>query len=167
MIHFQMTGGFIVLLDDDDRRFLDFKWCALRSKHTAYASRLVRQPDGSRKGLLLHREILGLKKGDPIVDHINGNGLDCRRENLRLSSNAVNGRNVEGARSNNTTSPYLGVTFDRSSRKFRARITVNGEARYLGLFPTAEEANKARLLAERSLWGIEPRRLQAWRELGK
>ena len=73
------------------------------------------------------------------VDHINGNGLDNRRSNLRPASRSQNGAN-RGAPSNNT-SGFKGVT--RFRLKWMAKIQVHGRTIHLGLFATPQEAARA------------------------
>jgi hypothetical protein len=142
-----LTQGHVAMIDDEDAHLANQKWFAsVRGGGRVYAF------DGKE---YLHRKVLGLKRGGPLVDHINGDGLDCRRENLRVATHKINGRNVAGRQTNNK-SGFLGVHRDGS--KFEARIWIDGKSRYLGRFSTVEEANDARLAAESNLWGIQPRR---------
>ena len=120
--------------------------------------------DGKRTVVFLHREILGLGKMNPYVDHIDGDGLNCRRENLRVVTQECNTRNVFKARKTNLHSPYLGVGWHKKS--WRARIYHDGRLIQIGMFSCIEAANRARLKVERDLCGIQPRRLQAFIEAG-
>jgi hypothetical protein len=90
----------------------------------------------------MHRVVLGLGPGDPGVDHVNGNGLDNQRTNLRLASAVQNGGNRRKT-SKPTTSRFKGVTWDKARRHWRAEIKVNGKNHYLGYFDTEEEAASA------------------------
>lgn len=84
------------------------------------------------------------------VDHINGDRLDNRFENLRLVSRQDNLRN-QGLRSDNTTG-HMGVSYDKSRKQFHAYIGVGkGERRSLGYHTTLEKAVEIRNLAEREL----------------
>ena len=76
---------------------------------------------------------------DDIVDHINQDPLDNRRQNLRLATRSQNAANL-GPYANNT-SGYKGVDFNRG--KWRARITQDGVRYFLGTFDTAEDAARA------------------------
>ena len=101
------------------------------------------QVEGKRMEVKLHRFIMDCPP-DLQVDHINRNGLDNRKSNLRLVTLAENVQN-QGVRRNAST-PYRGVSFD--GRKYRARVSVRkGHRQYervwLGSFDTAEEANEA------------------------
>jgi len=83
----------------------------------------------------MHRMIL---VGCACVDHINRNGLDNRRSNLREASKAGNCQNV-GIRADNKTG-FRGVSFDTESQKYAAAIGHHGKVKRLGRFNTPEEA---------------------------
>lgn len=91
--------------------------------------------------LYLHRVIMAAPEG-MHVDHINGNGLDCRRANMRLATNTENRHNM---RAQGGVSRYKGVAFNRinANRKWEAYIWVNNKKRGLGNYPTEEEAARA------------------------
>src|SRR5690606_1175342 len=98
-----LTKGMFTLIDDADCERVNLhKWRAHRSRNTWYA---VRNGPG-RKMIFLHRFISDAPEG-LIVDHVNGDGLDNRRENLRLCTHAENARNRQTNRNN--TSGYKGV----------------------------------------------------------
>jgi len=97
----------------------------------------------------MHRIIAGANHKDEIVDHINGNTLDNRRSNLRICSNAENGRN-RGKNSNNS-SGFKGVFLKRD--KWAAQIKHNGKSIHLGTFKTPEEAHLAYQRAANKLHG--------------
>lgn len=85
----QLSQGKVSLVGDSDFEwFNQWKWTAMKRGNTWYAVR------GGFLGpkILMHREIMNAPK-DMQVDHINGDGLDNRRENLRVCTNAENGRN--------------------------------------------------------------------------
>lgn len=77
-----------------------------------------------------------------IVDHINHDTLDNRRDNLRIVTHAGNQQNQIKAQRNNKTSGVLGVTWNKINKKWRARIGFNGKQNYLGSFNTIEEAEQ-------------------------
>ena len=97
-----------------------------------------------RRNYTLHSLIINAPKGF-VIDHINRNKLDARRENLRVVSHTVNSYN-QGNQSNNT-SGYKGVCFDKSRNKYLASIIVEGKFINLGRFNTALEAYKEYLKA--------------------
>lgn len=85
------------------------------------------------------------------IDHINGNGLDNRIDNLRLATPGQNGAN-RGAQSNNSTG-LKGVGFHKASGKYRAFLTLNGRSKHLGLYETPELAHEAYKAAAREAFG--------------
>lgn len=154
--------GIFAFVSREDIHLAKMKW---HSKHypkwgLIYALRMKYDKDG-RHNQLLHRVVMGVSESKlPKVDHINGNGLDCRRCNLRLASSEMNGRNVVGPGKRNT-SGYLGVSFVEAKQKWCAQMRWDKKNHHLGYFETAEEANQARLEAEQKIWGIHPRRRAA------
>jgi hypothetical protein len=95
--------------------------------------------------IFMHREILGLKKGDGLEgDHIKpGNPLDNRRANLRVVTRAQGAQNRRANRTagrRRRTSRHRGVCFDRQTRRWRARVFVNGQNHCLGRFDEEKEA---------------------------
>lgn len=94
----------------------------------------------------MHHCILGKPVNRKLViDHVNRNGLDNRRENLRIVSNRINLLNREFP---NKKSKYIGVSFDEKRKnKWRAAIFRDGKNKTLGRFATEEEAARAYILA--------------------
>lgn len=90
--------------------------------------------------ILLHRLLLGTPP-NMLTDHINMNTLDNRRANLRICNDNENVRNREKPITNK--SGYKGVYWNRQSRKWDARISVNNKNIYLGLFADVKEGAKA------------------------
>lgn len=159
-----LTQGRVAVLDWQDRALAKHTWYAYQAKTGVwYALRRTSLAEGC-KTFLLHREVLGFCSDDPMVDHIDGDGLNCRRSNLRESDNVRNARNRSGAQKNNHSSGVLGVDWSASSKKWRVRIRVPGRRVHVGYFSDLSGANRARLDAERRLWGVEPRRAAAHQE---
>jgi len=158
MIEIQLASGHTALISEQDSHLASYKWFLQRRALNFYAARFVRV-DGKNQMLLLHRAVLGLTKGGPSVDHINGNGLDNTRENLRACTQKTNSRNV-GLPKHNTTG-YLGVTKIAKTGRYTAQIWNGSKPLYLGSFASAEEANRRRLEVEREMWGVQPRRADA------
>jgi hypothetical protein len=101
---------------------------------------VVRYEGGTRcktpiKAYLLHRVIVGAQPGQ-IVDHINGDKLDNRRENLRICSHAENMRNRRKHKNNTTGYPNV----ERRGGKYLARVRVNGKTHKKCGFDTPEAA---------------------------
>lgn len=120
--------------------------------------------NGKRLNVYLHREVLGLAPGVGHaieIDHENGNKLDNRRSNLRLTTRATNGQNLKLYK--NTTSGFRGVDWYDRKQQWRARIMVNGTVRTLGYFDTPEDASKAYGVAAATLQPYNARRDTAYR----
>jgi hypothetical protein len=75
------------------------------------------------------------------VDHINGNGLDCRRSNLRLVTHAQNLANRPGWKT--SSSKFKGVTFNKQRQLWQSKITVSAKTKHLGYFANEIDAAKA------------------------
>lgn len=120
-------------------------------RNRGYVARTIRDENGKRRQLHLHRFILGVDDAGVMVDHINGDPLDNRRENLRVCSNSENQRN-RGVSKNSSTG-YKGVCFHKQSGKYRAQIRHQGARHTIGQFPTPEEAAHAYNKASISLHG--------------
>lgn len=123
-----LTQGKWAVIDSDDVPLvLGPPWQAYQPsirEDRFYASA---RPPGPRTTLRrkMHRVIMGLERGDPrTVDHVNGDGLDNRRSNLRVASTSQNLMN-RGRQANNHSSAYKGVT-RTASGKWEAAIQVNG-----------------------------------------
>lgn len=158
-IEVNLTKGYVAVIDDEDAHLAALKWTASVAKNgRVYAYRTVRDGEGKQRNMRLHREVLGLKPGDPLVDHMDGDGLNCRRANLRAVTQSENRRNIAGPYATGS-SGFLGVY--RHGKGFRARLSVNGETKSFGTYATREAAHAARLAAEAAIWGIQPRRAEA------
>lgn len=84
------------------------------------------------------------------IDHVNGNRSDNRISNLRPCNQALNTQNIRTAHCDNSCG-LLGVEFIKDSGRYRARIMVNGKAKHLGCFTTAQEAHRAYLIAKANM----------------
>lgn len=139
-----------VLVDREDQHLLErFGWHLLSPKRRSpYAgSGKAKNHLGHR---LLHRAILDLPKSE-IVDHWNGNGLDCRRKNLRVCLQKQNARNRRSHRG--STSRHLGVSWRTSESKWVAQIMVDGKKISLGRFTSEVDAASAYDAAAVRLFG--------------
>jgi len=87
---------------------------------------------------------------DKFIDHIDGNPLNNRINNLRIVDMTGNKQNTRVSPSHNT-SGYLGVSWRKESNKWLAQISVNTKKKHIGLFDTAEDAHQAYLKTKRLL----------------
>jgi hypothetical protein len=136
-----LTRGHYALVDADAWESLGgLRWvyCRGKGKHTAYAQRSETVGFKTRRTVKLHCAVLPLPPGQ-TPDHINGNGLDNRRCNLRPATRSQNGHNRLAAHAN----PFKGTHYNKRCRKWTARIMVNLTDHFLGYFETREEAAKA------------------------
>jgi hypothetical protein len=139
-----LTQGKFALVDDEDfERINRFKWCVRSFRgRPHYAARGINRGDGRTETVLMHRVICDA----PEVDHVNGDGLDNRRCNLRpatRSQNQANARPRVVYAGKPATSTFKGVSFDKGTRKWRACIRVERRLRYLGV----HESERAAALA--------------------
>lgn len=134
-----------VLIDDEDyEKVMKYKWYLDGSKENGlYYFRVnIYEESVHTQFLSLHRYLMDCIKGDgKVVDHINGNTLDNRKENLRVCTHAENGRNRKKAKNN--TSGYKGVCFNKNRNKWQSYIKLNSKIIHLGYFSTAELAYEA------------------------
>jgi hypothetical protein len=151
-----LTRGKVALVDDCDYDQLKGhnwaavfetitpRWSAVRNDH-----HYVGDPHYTVK---MHREILGIRDRRIHVDHINGDGLDNRRENLRTCTNAQNNMNSRKRR-NARTSQYKGVHWRAKEKKWCVQLQVNHHKVYYGRFKDELEAGRAYDVAARKFFG--------------
>lgn len=135
----QLTQGKEAILDDEDYdRVSKYKWHYAHYPGGGYAKT---NNKGNKPALLrMHRIVLNAKSGE-LIDHINGNTLDNRKENLRIVNQSQNMMNTR-LRSTNT-SGYKGVCYDKRWKNWLAHIWKDGEQIYLGCFKDKKLAAKA------------------------
>lgn len=132
VVEIPLTRGFVALVDAEDAPdvLAAGKWHVLNDRYA------MRHFPGGR-ATAMHTFLTGW----PLVDHINGDGLDNRRANLRQATHAENMRNRRRAISNR--SGYKGVYWVRDRRKWKAQIKAGGRKYELGRFSDASDAARA------------------------
>jgi len=137
--------GDIILDEEDLLSVSPFKWNAAKRGRLAYAYAYI----GNHVQIWMHRVLTNAPKG-MVVDHINGNGLDNRRSNLRVCEHR---QNIAFGRSFTGLSRFKGVTWDKNRSKWIAQIKINYKHKMLGRFDNEEDAARAYDLAALAAWG--------------
>jgi len=139
MNNIPLTQGKVAIVDDDDYPELSkFKWYAIKQRcGNWYAVRQIPTglEDPRQKHIYMHLIIIGSRLGME-TDHINGNGLDNRKENLRIVTRRENCQNKHSPK----TSKYPGVSWDNERGKWLAQIIHNGKKYHIGRFLLERDA---------------------------
>ncbi len=132
-----LTHGQVTLVDNEDFHKLNqYKWRVNTRRLNLYAIRRNGKMTSSR----MHREILNAPLGMEI-DHIDGNGLNNQRSNLRVVTHMQNMQNAKTHRDN--VSGFKGLSWDRKACKWMVRIQLEKKYLFLGLFKYKWSAVKA------------------------
>ena len=136
----RLHNGRYAVVDPADYPILcEYDWQFKQCKTSDYAWRILFE-NGRQKIIYMHRQIMNPPK-DKFVDHINHDGLDNRRDNLRIATRTQNRRNCRKVK--DSTSRYKGVHYRKDFKKYRARIVVDGKRINLGHFDSEIEAATA------------------------
>lgn len=146
-----LTRGYVATVDAIDADLSQMNWCINGQEPNAYARR-----NNGERNIYMHRTIMErvlnrdmLSK--ELVDHINGNKVDNRRENLRLATGSQNQGNRKTSKNK---SGYKGVwQYPGRKKPWVAEITMNFKRVRLGYFYTAEEAYAAYCKAAKEHFG--------------
>jgi hypothetical protein len=125
-----LKNGQITIVDDEDFEWLSkYRWNISKIKYArGYVNGKVES---------MHRLILGLTDPKILVDHINSDGLDNRRSNLRTCTSQENLRNM---RKHRGKSKYRGVSWCTQANRWRVSLTISGKRTYHGFYEDEEEA---------------------------
>lgn len=149
-----LSQGQHAMVDDEDYDFLiQYRWHAHKKpgEKTFYAKRITPYIEGKRTSYFMHREILKLTDKKIKVDHIDHNGLNCQRSNMRLCSDQENSRNKTKRKKG--SSQYHGVFWHKAGKAWTASVAVDGKKVYLGLFKDETDAAIARDEAVKKHYG--------------
>jgi hypothetical protein len=148
MKEIELSNGLIALVDDSDFEWLSqWRWHPAKGKATMYAAHGTPLTRGVCCGTRMHRLIMEAPS-DVHVDHINNNGLDNRRSNLRFATPAQNAHNRSVILS---SSGFKGVS--SNGRRWRAQICAADKRMHLGTYDTPELAARAYDAKARELFG--------------
>jgi len=142
IIESKIHGTYSTLVNENDwSNIKQHKWYLLPTptKGKYYAATKIKIQEKITT-ITMHRLIMNTPK-NKVTDHINGNTLDNRKENLRICTSAENQYN-RGPQKNNT-SGYKGVSWNKQDKKWRAAVKHFGKQIYLGSYNNKEEAAKA------------------------
>lgn len=156
MVEVELTQGYYTQIDDEDLSVVSkHKWQVRSGKAgNKYASCGVWQKGKNRsKSIQMHRMIMGVTNPKIQVDHIDGNGLNNQRYNLRIVTNQQNSFRSRKSFKKVYSSKYKGVCFDKSREKWTAKIKLGNKHTYLGRYETEIEAAQAyNVAAIRFFW---------------
>lgn len=133
-----LSNGMVAKVDAEDYEKINRNlWCAAKQRNVWYAHRAI----GNKKYERLHHTIFGVPPKGLMIDHINGDGLDNRKYNLRIVTNRENCMN----RHHEKTSRYPGVTWAKREQLWIAQAQIDGKHVHIGGYPTEELAYVAYL----------------------
>lgn len=132
-----LTQGQFAIVDAEDYEFLNqWKWYAERAENTFYAVRDIRV-DGKKKNVRMHRLVDNTPAG-LFTDHIDGNGLNNTKKNLRPVTHQEN--MINNKRWKQNKSGHRGVSWHKTEKMWYAQITVNSKNIYIGRFHEISDA---------------------------
>lgn len=150
IIKIKLTQGFYAVIDKEDLdKVSKFNWFAVKSRRAIYAA----THGENRETIKMHRVIMGLTESKLICDHIDHDGLNNRKQNLRVCTNSENVKNTTSRK--NTSSKYLGVCYrpvrkrklkngdysiNEYTKKWVSQIQCNGKKFFIGRFLEEEQA---------------------------
>ena len=159
-------GKHTITIDTEDwDKVKEYRWSIKGSSTQTYpyAITFIPRPGGGHReskdgyrrhwsvGLLLHHLIIGKPPKGMVVDHVQHDGLDNRKENLRIVTFQQNHWNRKGQR--NSSSNYKGVSLQKTSKKWMSQLWTNGKRIYIGSFSCEHEAALAYNKKAVELWG--------------
>lgn len=132
-----LTQGFEAEVDDENLAILNkYKWHVKKCKNKHYAEAYL----GANKNIYMHRLLLNLTNSLIFADHIDGDGLNNKKSNLRVSTNTQNSRNQK--HKSGGTSTYKGVHWDKARTKWMVRIRIDNNKRLTKRFVDEIDAAK-------------------------
>lgn len=154
MKEIELTQGMVALIDEEDfDRVNQYKWHLSKThKNKSYCEYQIYDGKGNRVRRYMHRFILNIVDKSIEIDHIDGNGLNNQKQNLRESNRNENMSN-RTVNNKNNTSGYRGVYWHKAGNKWMASLQHKGKYVYLGLYEDKDEAAHAFDKKARELFG--------------
>jgi len=156
-----LTQGYEAIIDAADVPLVDgVNWFSIISRHrdgthrTVYGGRNEWLGGGKQAFFYLHRVVAGTPTGFD-TDHINGDGLDNRRSNLRIATKSENNCNQRLSKS--SASGVKGVSWDKDRAKWAAHIKIGGKMCHLGRYASLQDAADRVASERRKLHGTYAR----------
>ena len=147
----KLTNGLYSMVDNDIYYLIKkFKWFGVMNggRTTYYPAICIKFLDGNWRLLRLHHLVVGQPLNRKLqIDHIDTNGLNNQRSNLRIVTHRENVSNTKNRQMGKTASACIGVSLSHSGKRWVAKINN----RYLGTFDTEQEASTTYKLAVRRL----------------
>lgn len=141
-----------VIVDDDDYEELSkYIWTYHKEHKSEYAVTASKDEFGKYRTKKMHRMIMGINDRHILIDHVDGNGLNNQRSNLRLANYSTNQANKK--RLHNKKSKYKGVYFQSNTQKWKSGVMKDGKYFHLGYFKTEEHAAMAYNIKAKELFG--------------
>jgi len=154
MKEIELTHGYVALVDDEDFERININNFFVKiCPHTNYACTGM-YINKKSKHKFMHHLILNIKNARENkieVDHIDGNGLNNQKHNLRICNKSQNCMNQKLRKT--STTKYKGVSWHKAANKFESHITINRKKKYLGLYNTDIEAAKVYDINAKELFG--------------
>ena len=138
------VSGTIIIDSEDIPKVNKYNWHVEHSRKNLFYAQAI----NGNSTIRMHKIIC---PSDEQVDHINHNGLDNRKSNLRACSNRENNHNKRF--SLNSKSGYTGIRYNDKCKSYYVRIQINKKDISLGAYKSLEEAIKARKDAEDKYYG--------------
>jgi len=150
MKEIQLTQGRVALVDDEDYNMLmQYKWCAVKDRNTFYAVTNLKTLTGF-KYQTMHRLLINIPR-ELVTDHLDGNGLNNQKLNLRSVTSRENLQNLHIEK----TSKYPGIYWNKKRNNWMAKIVINKQTRYICSSVREEDAAIAYKIACKVLFDIE------------
>lgn len=130
----KLYNGRVAFVDDEDAELVrGYKWLIHKAGKTEYARSM------GTTMVYMHRLILNLSDPNILVDHIDHNGLNNTKSNLRLCNKSLNGANRTAA-NKNSSSRHLGVYWFKQTKRWGVSVWKNRIRYHVGYFKSEDDA---------------------------